>query len=58
MKWNLEMINLVDELTDQYVVFGEGCEEACSHCPYRAECHATEAWTGCEAWEVGMGDDL
>lgn len=58
MNWTKEMINKVDELTDLYVITGEGCENACKHCPYYTECHKTEGWFGCGAWEEGMGEDL
>ena len=58
MEWTMEMQMVVAELTEQYVEFGEGCEDACAHCPYAAQCHATEGWWGCGAWEEGMGEDL
>ena len=40
MEWTMEMQMVVAELTEQYVEFGEGCEDACAHCPYAAQCHA------------------
>ena len=58
MKWTHEMHKVVEELTDKYVEYGEGCDGACEHCPYAEQCNATEGWWGCGAWEVGMGDDL
>lgn len=58
MEWTMEMQMVVAELTEQYVEFGEGCEDACAHCPYAAQCHAAEGWWGCGAWEEGMGEDL
>lgn len=58
MEWTDEMMDKVDELTDLYVTFGEGCGEACKHCPYREECNEKEGWWGCGAWEEGMGEDL
>ena len=58
MEWTWEMRDVVAQLADEYVEYGEGCDEACEHCPYAAQCEACEGWWGCGAWEAGMGDDL
>ena len=58
MEWTREMREVVADLTDRYVVEGEGCEGACEHCPYCAQCEACEGFWGCGAWEYGMGEDL
>ena len=58
MEWTTEMRQVVEELTERYVTFGEGCEGACERCPYAEQCSACEGWWGCGAWEEGMGDDL
>lgn len=44
-------------LCDEYVTSGEGCEAACEHCPYAADCAACELWWACPCWEEGMGED-
>ena len=58
MEWSLEMREVVSRLVDEDVEYGEGCDEACEHCPFAERCAACEGWWGCGAWEVGMGDDL
>ncbi len=58
MEWTWEMRDVVAQLADECVEYGEGCDEDCEHCPYAAQCEACEGWWGCGAWEEGMGDDL
>lgn len=53
-----EMMEVLEALCEEYVVYGEGCEGACERCPYAERCAACEGWWGCPCWEEGMGDDL
>lgn len=54
----MEMRETLWRLADEYVTYGQGCDEACEHCPYADWCAEHEGYWGCPCWEEGMGDDL
>lgn len=54
----MEMRETLGRLADEYVTYGQGCDEACEHCPYAEWCEEYEGFWGCPCWEEGMGDDL